>query len=582
MDAPVITATAKGPNQINLTWPAVTNPGWGYKVEIQSDGDSRYSSWTELPITRDGRNWLPYWVTEAHYTDITDGTGTSMGSAAKFQMYGLKYGTTYNFRVRTYAKNDSGTEVFGSYSNTASATTTTPGTIRYVVPGGAGSQNGTSWANAWPKVSSANGVAAGTLVLVGGGTYSSDSFIPVNSGTQANRTVIQANYGETPTITTSNAPGGQSTIYISSGRNYLILDGINVDNTDGNGPRVNIGGQRNAIVNAEIDAGGGGWLEGIYITNGYNLVHYSYVHDAGQWGLDDGSTIVTIGSSSDRNVIQYSHSQRGGHDTGLTKEGSDYNQWKNNLFDGGMGLGWEATGAPNCQYNLIEGNVFKDVNADPQHSSLYKPGIEVSAQRTTVRRNVFYGGDDHGIEISGVGGDASNNLIYNNVIYNNGGIGITSFTTATNGVYANNIIYANENAGNEYSNNRIQSAMVDTYTGSVWRNNLILDRYLGVEYPNNISCWRDWGGSGRTTVGANTDWPTFYQNNVTTTPNVIDLASNEFHLQSTSGLRGIGVAVTDTQWGTTNELDIGAFKWFDPTGAGPSPPAAPTNLRLVP
>src|SRR5882757_361395 len=43
-----ITATAKGPNQINLTWPPVASPGYGYLVEIQSDGDSRYTSWTEL------------------------------------------------------------------------------------------------------------------------------------------------------------------------------------------------------------------------------------------------------------------------------------------------------------------------------------------------------------------------------------------------------------------------------------------------------------------------------------------------------------------------------------------------------
>ena len=43
-----ITATAKGPDQINLTWPPVANPGYGYLVKIQSDGDSHYTSWTEL------------------------------------------------------------------------------------------------------------------------------------------------------------------------------------------------------------------------------------------------------------------------------------------------------------------------------------------------------------------------------------------------------------------------------------------------------------------------------------------------------------------------------------------------------
>src|SRR5947209_7552184 len=41
-------ATAKGPNQINLTWPPAPSPGYGYIVEIQSGDDPRYSEFTEL------------------------------------------------------------------------------------------------------------------------------------------------------------------------------------------------------------------------------------------------------------------------------------------------------------------------------------------------------------------------------------------------------------------------------------------------------------------------------------------------------------------------------------------------------
>ena len=54
LEAPVIAAHVKGPDQINLTWGAVTDPGYGYLVEgPQSTGDSRYTTWTELePIPR--------------------------------------------------------------------------------------------------------------------------------------------------------------------------------------------------------------------------------------------------------------------------------------------------------------------------------------------------------------------------------------------------------------------------------------------------------------------------------------------------------------------------------------------------
>ena len=45
---PSIAASTKGPNQINLTWDAISNPGYGYLVEIQSASDRRYSAWQEM------------------------------------------------------------------------------------------------------------------------------------------------------------------------------------------------------------------------------------------------------------------------------------------------------------------------------------------------------------------------------------------------------------------------------------------------------------------------------------------------------------------------------------------------------
>jgi uncharacterized protein YbdZ (MbtH family) len=48
LQPPTIIATAKGPNQINLSWSPAANAGYGYLVEIQSASDTRYSLWTEL------------------------------------------------------------------------------------------------------------------------------------------------------------------------------------------------------------------------------------------------------------------------------------------------------------------------------------------------------------------------------------------------------------------------------------------------------------------------------------------------------------------------------------------------------
>lgn len=595
MDSPTISATAKGPNQINLTWGAIANPGWGYLVEIQSDADSRYASYTQLTATKNGRAWLPYWVTEAHHTDITDGTGTSMGTAAQFQMYGLKYGTLYNFRVRCYAKTDAGVEVFGAYSTVASATTTTPATIRYVVVGGAGTQSGTSFANAWPKISSANGVASGTLVLVRTGNYPSDNFTPSNSGTQATRIVLQAEpvAGTTVTVTST---GAASIIYITG--NYVICDGINIacSSTD---PRINIWGDRNAIVNASIDAVSTGWGACIYFdgtagrTPTYNLVHYCYCTRAGTNTVDDGDTIVMLGAGADRNVVQYSNSNRGGHDTGLLQDGADYSQWKNNLFDGGWAMGWECVsngGAAICTFNLFEGNVVKDV-ATSYPAAAYKPCIEVSGNSNTIRRNIIYNGgvvvatDTHGMEISAfnAGQTSNNNLVYNNVCYNNKGHGIVCFDggghNVNNNTIRNNILAGNQSLSNDPGTD-LQMVYYDSnsLTGNVADYNCLLRIDAGVEFPNSNSCARL--AVLRTTALANgwTEYGGPSGHNVTTSPAMIDVSTGEFHLKSTSGLRGIGLAVTDTTWGTTGETDLGAFKWFDPTSAGP---AAPTDLRVV-
>jgi hypothetical protein len=47
-ELPALNAVSKGPNQINLTWPAAAEPGYGYLVEIQSDDDPRYPAFAEM------------------------------------------------------------------------------------------------------------------------------------------------------------------------------------------------------------------------------------------------------------------------------------------------------------------------------------------------------------------------------------------------------------------------------------------------------------------------------------------------------------------------------------------------------
>src|SRR5882724_9262940 len=159
----VIAAQAKGPDQINLTWSAVPDAGYGYMVEVQSASDARYATWTPLQpiptaggytcdstvVFRNGRctvsdpagaqvfnppvPGVPYWVTDVNYTDPQD------GSRAQFIAWGLSPKTQYSFRVRTYAGDPA--PVYGTYSNVISAQTADY-PARYVSPTGNDSNDG--------------------------------------------------------------------------------------------------------------------------------------------------------------------------------------------------------------------------------------------------------------------------------------------------------------------------------------------------------------------------------------------------------------------------------------------------------
>ena len=588
LDAPVITAAAKGPNQINLTWSGVADPGYGYKIEIQSANDSRYSSWTELSwqsttpqnTTMGNLTYLPYWVTEGHYLDVTDGSGTASGSCtaastacgtvAQAQIYGLNYGTSYNFRVRTWSKVDTGTAVYSSYSNTATVTTTTPSTIRYVRVGGAGLRNGTSWANAWDNISDANGVAAGTLVLIEGGNYASDNIDPNNSGTQANRTVYQAYQGQTVNITSPT--GGAVAVTLNT--SYIVVDGINTTYT-GNCAyyRYHLTGSRNAIVNFDASASGCPLWATVLIEGNYNLVHNYYVHDTGTNLTDNGSNMEVYGSYN-YNIIQLGISIRGSHDNMSFINGATYNQLRNSRH-GEWGHGITLVNYPgNTRYNLVEGNTMYGIcaNISPNWTGInFKNGIQIPSNNNTIRRNVIYGGASNtickgqGIEGDYQNGGGSYNLVYNNTVYNNGGLSLVFWAGQNNSIVANNIFYNN---GTAMASETFLVSLGGTF---LWAdNNTNIFRYNYIiqnSNPNYASImpnvWSD--GVARTLQNTQTQYSSIFYGNVSAiSPDFIDITNNDVHLKSTSGAIDIGQQVTDTTWGTIGYRgtapDLGAYE----------------------
>jgi hypothetical protein len=586
LDTPTITATAKGPNQINLTWSAVSNPGWGYKIYIQSNEDPRYSNWTDLTASLiNGRTYLPYWVTESHYKDPIDNPAT----ACQFPVFSLRYGTAYNFRVRTYGKTDSGVEVYSSYSATATATTTTPATIKHVSTSGKDGNTGNSEGAAWSHISyAASHVTAGTLVIIHGGNYASDSLHTSASGSShSNMIWFVVDPGETATITTGS--GGQ---IIGVSHNYICVDGLRVTATTSD-ETVLVMGSRDIFANCEWQ---GDSQDPRWGGATYNFIHGVYSHDYGDINdAESGSTLALL-NGSNYNIIQYSHFARGGHDTGLNKNGSSYNQWMNNLHDGGWGLGWEAVssrGQASCQYVLFEGNIVKDVQQLTQYSYT-KPGIELSGSYCTVRRNLIYDGRQSpsgdmsfGIEISNLGyvGNDSN-LIYNNVIYHNASFGIRHYIYGSNTKVYNNVFYYNAGLETSPAN---ATVCVDSQwnSGTMYKNNLILFRNWSTlaDVPDKATVALNYTGATYSVANANAKWSTYFQGNITGNPSFIDEANREFHLKSTSPAKDAGVSLTDSVWGTIGYSgtapDIGAFEYWV-VGGDANRPAFPTDVKTIP
>lgn len=608
LTAPTIAATAKGPDQINLTWSAASSPGYGYLVEIQSASDSRYSSFTQLqPIpnatgyTASGGNacqvsdtsgqyvfnpanlgisaplyGLPTWVVESNYIDPQD------GSAAQFIAFGLKPNTSYSFRVRTFTPS-----AFSSYSNTASATTSNY-TPRYVNAATGNDSNGgtNSTSDAWLTINhAASTVTAGTVVLVEAGTYASDQIWPAHSGSAtsypANKIVFEADTGASVQITTPAS--AYETVFLN-GVNYVVIDGINIQIAQQGDYSVYVTGNHDVLANLAVGPSMSivpQPYDGIFLeSDSYTLVYGVYAHDsnypcsAQNPDGNSGWVLAAVGSTYD--VIWSSHFTRGGHDTGLCKGVStisgpcQYNRWLNNAMDGGYGLGWEDVA--NASNNLFEGNVLFSTGA--LESGIYKPGVEISGASTSMRRNVIINPTDVGLELSELNGLAiTSSLFYKNVIYNPTISGSTggdcfwknNFATSTSLFVANNICTTTVPYNGSGEGEIAYSYITDT-TDTITHNDLL---YIngGVASPSTANIlWNITSGGSCSsspcnvaTMDSSLNPPWSNNNTYAVLPSWINSSSYDFHLSYTSVLVGAATSVTDSGWGTIANANIGAF-----------------------
>jgi len=592
LGAPSITATVKGPDQIDLVWSAVSNPGYGYLVEIQSAGDSRYSSWTGLqPVPTAGgyscdntivwnggscnisdpsgihvynpRNGIPYWVTDANYIDPQD------GSAVQFIVWGLRPNTTYRFRVRSYSGDSS--SIFGVYSNTTTAMTANY-ILRYVSPTGNDSNDGTGPENshAWRTLSHASSaIRCGQELIVMEGSYASDNISMGQTCSAEKKAVVMVNPGDIAIITSLPARANQSLLLSGT---YIVIDGlVSAASSSEIGEYAGvITGNHDALLDVEFHPPVvPTFVGGLIVYGDHNLLYRSYIHDYGSPdatqnpGGNSGFVLAVYGRGATNNVIWSNHLTRGGHDESLCKAGCSYNRWLNNVMDGGWGQGWNVIYGDNAvsEHNLVEGNFIYDVG---QLVTFYKPSIQLSQGNNTVRRNIAVNGKSYALEESYLyGGTAANNLVYNNVFYDHA---MCFFQSANGGpsaynndIFANNICYKlHARATNIYLN--------DT-TNQIGYNDMLYVDANDRPRPNQaIIIWNHAAQGSyqypQTLSYADRNYsPPFSHNKgLDVNPKFVDETNFDFHLTVNGSLIAAGIDVADAQWGPTDgTVGLGAF-----------------------
>jgi hypothetical protein len=319
----------------------------------------------------------------------------------------------------------------------------------------------------------------------------------------AQRTVIRAAQGETVIVNGRNSTGDVWSIY---DRSFITVEGITMDGSNAGTYGLRIG----------RGVSGGAGAHYITIQNGAvrNVPRYSCVYQQGPGGMNSNLAFVNLQ---------------------IANCGDD-------SFDHGIYL--------TARDSVIEGCNIHDNTGHGIHNYISGGG----SSNNVIRFNEVYRNGSFGILI----GSGSNNVAYSNVVRHNG-------RTVTNSGGIWTAYYGN-------SNNRIYNNTIYSNGGTCIR----IRTSPGVA-KNNL-CWRNTSDmivdeTGRAVIS----------NNMFTNPSFRSIANNDFSLLAASGAIDAGVSVGEVGLDFARVLrpqgrgyDIGAFE-FEGTVQSPS---APTGVRV--
>ncbi len=381
----------------------------------------------------------------------------------------------------------------------------------------------------------ANVATAGDTILIRAGTYN-QQLRPANSGTVAGYITFRSYGSETVTISL----GSDIAIDISD-RNYIILDGLTVDESRW---LEAVNAHYNIVQNCTFS---NSWATGTtgnvrFISSTYNRILNNVIYEG-----NDNLLLI----DSEHNLVQGNSITEGAHSLWGIRCG-DYNVIRNNYFYNSQqkigevyDCGEDTSAVPNSfdstKHNLIEGNEFG--KSSTYYATTGGNGIQYAGQNGIIRKNVFYNcGVGLGMQVySDEALYVENNRVYQNVFYDNTCAGIGVRGDEQNDVFKNNILYWNKGiSGDCYGTGPAQIVFRGSIQGYTFQNNNIFNQSAGQDVIHEEF------GTGVSLTWFQTNYPGVYRDNVEVNPGFVNAAGADFTLDNTSPMIDAGGFLTHT------------------------------------
>jgi len=316
----------------------------------------------------------------------------------------------------------------------------------------------------WCTISKANQtLVAGDTVYLRQGSYQSELILPRNSGNSTSLITYSAYGTEKPVLSV----GQYGTIILLEGKNYIKVEKLTFENVNA---WVTSRNSDNNVFQNNIFRNGGGWgCFSLSQDSDFNKILNNQMSSCGDAATNEGD-VIDIAHNSDDNLIEGNDISNGGHaligvigawsatDTyypngsvyrTIIRNNNLHNEWATVL-----GLGYHTFDS------IIENNRIYNAS---RGSDLVKVGIQLVSNNNIVRQNLIYNNKGSGILITSYCYEGTmcqqsvGNQIYNNTIYGNGGLGITVIkkdgtdpagNPLKDNTIKNNIIFNNNQAGN--------------------------------------------------------------------------------------------------------------------------------------